>query len=289
MKALIIFLIPFLCFSQSKEALIDSVLTANSNSSIFPSPQQIKFQELKNALNHDEFTSLANHENGTIRMYTCHDLIKSGKGNPFLMFKNELAREEEIDISAGCTSISKYTSAIVYDDFWTSIQENAGDSIIYYPNDKPIKRMSRRAGRNVVMNRMDSLAIFTDKHVSFRIWGLLIENNKISKKFLPRIEYLAFNKNNAIAMEYLLDHYPRRYKKKAEAYFKDVFQTFSFKSEDEMYYYHGFTEILLKTGKPEMTELAIAKLKSDDLGEYKSWFNELLAGHNLPALPEEQQ
>lgn len=287
MKVIIIFLMPFLCLAQRKEALIDSVLAASSNSWTSPTPQHIRFEELKSTLTPEEFALLANHDNGTIRMYTCYDLIASGKGDPFVMFKNELERNESIDHSAGCTPFYEYTSNIIYEDFWGEIQYKAKDTIMDYLPVKPLKRMSKRAGNNLIMQKMDSLAIFTLKHVSFRTYHYTFSNKKFGKEFLPRIEQLAFSENNAYAMEYLLDHYPRRYRKKAEAYFSGPFQTTSFKSEEEMYYYHYFTEMLLKTGKPEMQDLALAKLKSDDPGIYKSWFNQLLAEYNLPVLPKE--
>ena len=76
-----------LCFSQTKEQLIDSIIKVNRVESdcvginCAVSSQHKRFEKLKMKLTENELFQLSKHENPTIRTYASIELIQSEKGN----------------------------------------------------------------------------------------------------------------------------------------------------------------------------------------------------------------
>lgn len=176
-------LIISLCFSQTKEQLIDSIIKVNRVESdcvgngCRVSPQYTRFQELKKKLSDKELTELSKHKNPTIRTYASIELIQSGKGNVPELLSSELQNNELVETFEGCIIEMDPVSSVIYHEYWNKIRIEASSKIKgnNYEQDLAIKKI---LATDVVMEKLDSIIIYSDKEV-FIAEPLKIENIRI--------------------------------------------------------------------------------------------------------------
>lgn len=272
-------LIISLCFSQTKEQLIDSIIKVNRVESdcvgngCRVSPQYTRFQELKKKLSDQELTELSKHKNPTIRTYASIELIQSGKGNVPELLSSELQNNELVETFEGCIIEMDPVSSVIYHEYWNKIRIEASSKIKgnNYEQDLAIKKI---LATDVVMEKLDSIIIYSDKEVYWLLYSRAFENRKHKDNYLPRIEELAFNKNNSYAFEYLEKYYKSEYSKKLENYLRNDFPKAKFQTENEVFYLHSFIETLLESKNEEFKKIAINKLRTNEVWkDHKGWFN----------------
>ncbi len=280
-------LIISLCFSQTKEHLIDSIIKVNRVESdcvgigCMVSPQYTRFQELKKKLSDKELTDLSKHDNPTIRTYASIELIQSSKGNIPELLSAELQKNEMVETFEGCIMDVESISSIIYHEYWNKIRIEASQKVKGNNYEQDLA-MKKALANDFIMEKLDSIIIYSDKEVYWLLYSRTFENRKHKDNYLPRIEELALNKNNSYAFEYLKKHYQSEYSEKLENYLRTDFPKAKFQTENEVFYLHSFIEMLLESNKDDFKQIAIDKLKTEEIWKkHKGWFKTTLKKHGI--------
>ncbi|MGB6153538.1 MAG: hypothetical protein WBG48_16275 [Pricia sp.] len=280
-------LIISLCFSQTKEQLIDSIIKVNRVESdcvgigCMVSPQYTRFQKLKKKLSEKELIELAKHENPTIRTYAFIELIHSGKGNVPELLSTELRNNEMVETFEGCIMDIEPISSVIYHEYWNKIRIEASRKIKGNNYEQDLA-MKKALATDLTMEKLDSIVIYSDKEVYWLLYNRTFENRKLKDNYLPRIEELAFSENNSYAFEYLEKYYKSEYSEKLKNYLRTDFPKAKFQTENEVFYLHSFIEILLESKNEEFKKIAIDKLRIDKVWkDRKGWFNTTLKKHGI--------
>ena len=275
------------CFSQTKEQLIDSIIKVNRVESdcvgigCMVSPQFTRFQKLKKKLSEKELIELSKHKNPTIRTYASIELIQSDKGNVPELLSTELRKNEMVETFEGCIMDIEPISSIIYHEYWNKIRIEASQKIKGNNYEQDLA-MKKALATDLTMEKLDSIIIYSDKEVYWLLYSRTFENRKHKDNYLPRIEELAFNKNNSYAFEYLKKYYQSEYSEKLENYLRTDFLKAKFQTENEVFYLHSFIETLLESKNEEFKKIAINKLRTDKIWkERKGWFNTTLKKHGI--------
>lgn len=276
-----------LCFSQSKEQLIDSIIKVNRVDSdcvgigCMVSPQYTRFQELKKKLSDKELTELSKHKNPTIRTYASIELIQSGKGNVPELLLTELQKNEMVETFEGCIMDVEPISSIIYHEYWNKIRIEASQKINGNNYEQDLA-MKKALATDLIMEKLDSIIIYSNKEIYWLLYDRTFENRKHKDSYLPRIEELAFDKNNSYAFEYLAKFYQSEYSEKLDNYLTTDFPKAKFQTENELVYLHLFTKILLDSKNDNHKNIAVEKLKSIEDWKGKSdWFKTTLRKYGI--------
>lgn len=276
-----------LCFSQTKEQLIRSIINVNRVESncigygCVKSKQYANFEKLKEKLSQQELVELSKHRNSTIRTYASKAIIQSIPNFATTLLLNELENNKTVKTFDGCIIDVQTTSSIIYHEYWNkirieAIRETKGNN---YEEDLAMKK---RLASDYIMEKLDSIIIHSDKKVDWILYDRTFENRKHNENYLTRIEELAFNKNNSYAFEYLKKYYPIEYSEKIEKYLTTDFLKADFKTENDVFYLYSFIKILLESNNENYKNIAIEKLKSNDIWKEKSgWFNNTLEKYGI--------
>jgi len=276
-----------LCFSQAKEQLIDSIIKVNRVDSdclgygCVVSSQYKRFQKLKQKLSDKELIELSKHENPTIRTYTLIELIQSDKGNVPKLLSTELEKKEMVETFEGCIMDVEPISSIIYHEYWNKIRIEASRKIKGNNYEQDLA-MKKALGTDFIMEKLDSVIIYSKKEVYWLLYDRTFENRKHKESYLPRIKELAFRENNAYAFDYLKKHYSSEYSSELESYLKTDFPNAKFQTENEVFYLHSFIKILLESKNDDFKKIAIDKLKTEEIWKkHKGWFNTTLKKHGI--------
>jgi hypothetical protein len=276
-----------LCFSQTKEQLIDSIIKVNRVESdcvgygCMVSPQYKRFQKLKKKISDNELIELSKHENPTIRTYASKELIQSEIGNVPELLSTELQKNEMVETFEGCIMDVKPISSIIYHEYLNKIRIEASRKI-KGNNYKQNLAMQKALATDLTMEKLDSIIIYSEKEIYWLLYDRTFENRKHKTSYLPRIEELDFNMNNAYAFDYLKKYYSIEYSDKLDNYLRTVFPKAKFQTENEVFYLHSFIETLLERKNEEFKKIAISKLRTEKVWkERKGWFNTTLKKHGI--------
>jgi hypothetical protein len=276
-----------ICFSQTKEQLIDSIIKVNRVDSdcvgfgCSESKQYKNFQKLKSKLSDKELTDLSKHENPAIRTYASIELIQSNKGNVPELLSIELQRNEMVETFEGCLMDIDPVFSVIYHEYWNKIQIDASKKIKGNNYEQDLA-MQESLETDLIMEKLDSIIIYSDKEVYWLLYNRTFENRKHKESYLPRIEELAFNRNNSYAFEYLKKYYQSEYSEKLENYLRTDFLKAKFQTDNEVFYLHSFIETLLESKNEEFKKIAINKLRTDEVWkDRKGWFNTTLKKHGI--------
>ncbi|WP_299782912.1 hypothetical protein [uncultured Formosa sp.] len=272
-------------FSQTKEQLIESIIKVNRVDSdcvgmgCSESEQYKNFQKLKSQISDKELTELSKHENPTIRTYASIELIQSNKGNVPELLSAELKKNEMVETFEGCLMGIDPVSSIIYHEYWNKIRIEASNKGNNYERELAMKK---KLESDFVMEKLDSIIIYSNKEVYWLLYSRTFENRKHKDNYLSRIEELAFNNNNSYAFEYLKKYYPSEYSKKLENYLTVDFLKAKFQTKNDLYYLHSFIELLLESKNANYKKIAIDKLTNDDFWKQESgWFSTTLKKHGI--------
>ncbi|MCC1485590.1 hypothetical protein [Winogradskyella immobilis] len=276
-----------LCFSQTKEQLLLSIIKVDrvdSNCIGFgckKSKQYENFEKLKAIISEQELVELTNHNNSTVRTYASKALINSDPNFALKLLKNELDNNKTVRTFEGCIIDVQKTSSIIYHEYWNKIRIEAirKTNVNNYEENLAMKK---KLESDFVMEKLDSLIIHYVKEVDWILYNRVFENRKHKDSYLPRIEELAFIKNNACAFDYIKTHYSDQYSEKLEKYLTTDFPTAKFKKGNEVFYLHSFIKILLESKDEKYKKIAIDKLKANSVWKERSgWFKTTLRNHGI--------
>jgi hypothetical protein len=243
------------------------------------SEQYKNFQKLKSQISDKELTELSKHENPTIRTYASIELIQSNKGNVPELLSAELQKNEMVETFEGCLMGIDPVSSIIYHEYWNKIRIEASNKGNNYERELAMKK---KLESDFVMEKLDSIIIYSNKEVYWLLYSRTFENRKHKDNYLPRIEELAFNNNNSYAFEYLKKYYPSEYSKKLENYLTVDFFKAKFQTKNDLYYLHSFIELLLESKNANYKKIAIDKLTNDDFWKQESgWYSTTLKKHGI--------
>lgn len=280
-------LIISVCFSQTKEQLIDSIIKVNRVDSdcvgigCMVSPQYTRFQKLKEKLSDKELTELSKHENPTIRTYALIELIQSGKGNIPELLTAELQKNEMVETFEGCLMDIEPIPSIVYHEYWNKIRIEASQKVKGNNYEQDLA-MKKALATDLIMEKLDSIIIYSNKEVYWLLYDRTFENRKHKDRYLPRIEELAFDNNNSYAFKYLEKFYQAEYSGKLDNYLRNDFPKATFQYENEVLYLQSFVEMLLESNTDDYKQIAIDKLKIEEIWkEYNGWFKTTLKKHGI--------
>ncbi|WP_035096124.1 hypothetical protein [Aquimarina megaterium] len=276
-----------LCFSQTKQQLIDSIIQINRVDSdcvgyaCVVSTQYKRFQKLKDKLSDNELIELSKHDNPTIRIYASIELIESNKGNVSKLLSSELKKNERVQTFEGCIIDKESTSSVIYHKYWNKIRMETLSKTDGNNYEQDIA-MKKRLANDLTMEKLDSVIIYSKKDIDWLLYDRAFDNRKHKDIYLSRIEELAFNGNNAYAFDYLKKHYSFKYSEKLNNYLITEFPTVKFQTENEVFYLHSFIEILLESENEEFKQIAMDKLKTEEIWKkHKGWFKTTLKKHGI--------
>jgi hypothetical protein len=291
MKYLFLFLLfVSIASAQTKQQLMDSIIAFNELHSdcvgfgCVESNQYLNFKKLKKKLNNRQLNKLTDHENGVLRMYAVEEAIQRKCADVPAIFLKELQRNEEITTLSGCIETSYRTSEIVYYNYTTKVfhedeefseeylkfmanrkLENDeplshADSIVLYKNNEDTKQPEA----DKVLLLLDSIILYNDK--AAHLLHAAFTNRVFPKKYLPRIEELAFTKNNLDALQHLQMHFPE-YESRLYKYWEEDFFNAPYIERKEIGYYNRAIELLLECKNEKLKHIAFSKLKKDHVRE----------------------
>ncbi len=270
------FFITNICFSQTKEELLKTIEKANIVESdcvgayCSEGEQYLNFQKLKRQLSEKELFDLTNAKNPILRSYAYRDVIQPNKQNviDFLVF--ELKENVEVLTYEGCSEGLELVSSIVYHEYWNKIRMEAIEKNTSKDQNEHEKIIQERLESDLVMEKLDSVVIHSEKNVYWLLYLRAFENRKHNDSFVPRIEKLAFEQNNAYALAYLDKYYSIQSEQKIKSYFENNFQKETFQKEKDAQYFAELIEFLINRNDPNFTKIAIIKLRK----HRKIWKND---------------
>ncbi|BAO56052.1 hypothetical protein [Nonlabens marinus] len=276
-----------LCFSQTKEQLINSIIKVNTVESYcvgiacMVSPQYARFQKLKKKLSEKELIELSRHENPIIRTYASIELIQSNKGNVPELLSAELQKNEMVETFEGCIMGIDPVSSIIYHEYWNKIRLEESRKIKGNNYEQDLA-MQKALATDLTMEKLDSVIIYSEKEVYWLLYDRTFKNRKHKDNYLPRITELAVSKNNAYAFDYLKKYYSSEYSEELENYLKNDFPKAKFQTENEVVNLHLFTKIMLESKNDDYKKIAIEKLRNYDNWKGKSgWFKATLRKYGI--------
>ena len=275
------------CFSQTKEELLLSIIKVDRVESncigygCVKSKQYESFEKLIAIISKQELVELSNHNNSTVRTYASKALIKSNPNLASKLLQNELDNNKTVVTFEGCLINVKKTSSIIYHEYWNKIRIEAirktnGNN---YEQDLAVKK---KLTSDFIMEKLDSIVIHSGKEVDWFLYNRAFKNRKHKDSYLPRIEELAFIKNNACAFDYIKKYYSNKYLEKLDKYLTTDFPIAKFKKGNDVFYLHSYILILLESKNEKYKKIAIEKLRTDDIWKEKlGWFKTTLRKHGI--------
>lgn len=273
-------------FAQTKQQLITSIIKVNSVHSdcvgmaCRETEQYRNFQKLKSLLSDSELTELTENKNPVIRTYASLEVIKSEKGNIQKLLLNELNLNQYVETFDGCVIDYQPVSSIIYHEYWNKIRRNAlNDNVNESERDIVMKKALEA---DIIMKKLDSLVVFNEKEVYWLLYDRCFENRVYDESYFNRIETLSFKENNSYAFEYLKRSHSEIYNNKLFYYLENQFASANFKTENEIFYFHSFIELLLEEKNNKYNQIVINKLRKDkNWKKEASWFSNTLSKYNI--------
>ncbi|SHF83632.1 hypothetical protein SAMN05444377_1237 [Flavobacterium fontis] len=272
MKILLLSLFSFLttiCFSQTKQNLIRTIEKANIvesdcvGTTCEEGKQYLNFQKLKKLISEKELLDLTNSQKPVLRSYAYREVIQPNNENVVDFLISELKKNQQVRTYEGCIEDLELISSFVYHEYWNKIRIDAAKNITGDNEKEQVKAMQMRLENDLVMRKLDSVIINSDKKIYWLLYLRAFENRKHNDSFVPRIEKLAFEDNNVYALLYLNKYYATQSKEKIKSYFEDKFLKVTFKEEKDSIFLPGLIEFLINSNDKRLTEIAIEKLKQD--------------------------
>lgn len=263
------FFIINICFSQTKEKLLKTIEKANIVESDCVGPscnegeQYLNFQKLKKQLSEKELFDLAKAKNPVLRSYAYRDVIQPNNQNVIDFLDFELKENVEVLTYEGCSEGLELVSSIVYHEYWNKIRIEAIEKNATKDQNEQEKIMQERLESDLVMEKLDSVVIHSEKKVYWLLYLRTFKNRKHKDSFVPRIEKLAFEQNNAYALVYLKKYYPIQSEQKIKSYFENNFQKETFQKEEDAQYFTELIEFLINSDDKNFSEIAVAKLRKN--------------------------
>lgn len=266
-------------FSQTKQQLIKALkeinvvddgpnyISSSEDSSKISQYNAENFEMLLKLISEDELLKLSNGRNKVLRAYAIKELIWTENKNFDIVekFCNEIRKDQVVETASGCIvgDFDKMYS-IVYHGYWNHIGEEKRDN-------------------DLTMQKLDSVVISSEKNLFWLLYSRAFENGRQNDLLLPKIEKLAFTRNNSFAIEYLKKYHGEKYSEKIKTYFLNDFSKAKFKSdENDVFYFHDLIKMILDSNDENMKTIAIEKLRTVKIWRnHSGWFDNMLEEHKI--------
>jgi len=276
-----------ICFSQTKEELIIAMIKANRieydcvGMGCTEGENYKRFKKLKKLITGEEFLALAEHKNPIIRMYFVDELLSSKTKEISKVLLSELKKNESVLAFSGCVGRMQSTVELLYNDYHGKVYFNCLKGKDVYGKTRDSIQKEALATHKT-LKALDHILLHTDQKVSYLVYARLFENRKYKDFYLPKIEELAFQRNNSVAFEYLQKFYPSTYTEKFANYMVNNFPKAVFESEDEIYHLEGFVDFVLKTENDLYEKILVSKLRNNTSWKKYPWrIKHLLKKYNI--------
>ena len=188
---------------------------------------------LADSLSLQELQKYSRHANPQLRLLSELILMNEHKIDFYDLLKYELAHDTIIEVANGCEISFESTSDVIYSEFDIK-------------NDK-------------YAQKLDSLILFSNGQISYFNYQNILEK-PVNQKFIPRIEYLAFEKHNFAAFKFLLDKYAKR----AHDYLLNEFYATRFETPYDKEHLAQFIIYLLNSKDEKLRKIGITAIKDKD-------------------------
>lgn len=186
-----------------------------------------------------------------------------------------------VETFEGCIMDTEPISSIIYHEYWNKIRIEASRKIKGNNYEQDLA-MQKALATDLTMEILDSIIIYSEKEIYWLLYDRTFENRKHKDSYLPRIKELAFSENNAYAFDYLKKYYSSKYSEELENYLKNKFPKAKFQTENDVFYLHSFIETLLESKTEEFKQIAITKLRTDEVWKkHRGWFNTTLKKYEI--------
>ena len=211
-----------------------------------------------------ELLAFTRHESPVIQGYAMEALIQSEAVDVVDLFAYVLKNNKQVQTFEGCIMDQEWLSSIVYHYYWNKIRIDArnqardkGESGEYAIEMAPSK--------DAVMLQLDELLINTDEEVWWLLYSRAFDNRIYEEDILSRIAELSFKKNNGYAFNYLYENHQEQFQERINKYFYEDFPKAQFSTDNDRLYFNKYVDIMLGKNDPELLQIVVNKLNSDDL------------------------
>jgi hypothetical protein len=264
---LIFLLMVYCCPAQSKRQLMNSIIKVNEVQSEeiggagSQSQQYLNFQRLKEKLSQKELIEMTSHSNAVLRTYAIMDVLENDTMDVVKLFLQESEKDEKVTTFEGCLIDFEETDKIIYFQYWNKVRIDAINKTL--EEDKWDVQMQQSLQNDIKMASLDSIIIYSDKNYYWLMYDKVFTNRKYPESYLPRIEKMAFEKNNGFAMEYLMTNYLETYTTKKDEYLKEKFILAKIDDEKTAELFVPYVERILIDKNPNQIELLKKKIKAN--------------------------
>ncbi|GAA4046193.1 hypothetical protein GCM10022388_09460 [Flavobacterium chungnamense] len=210
------------------------------------------FEELKKIANTDKFIELIENKNPIVKAYASFGLVDNNYSNIPSIYRKFIENDSIVETADGsCTAGPAKISHELY---------------FYYLR----KLKDEEICCDTVLFQIDSLTIYNKSLENFNIYdgnGFIISkvltNRVFPNTFNKRIAYLAFEKNNDYAIDYLSNWHKAEFKKELIEVFLKKFKKLDYES-NEFFDFFEITEQLLKFSNKDINNEIVEILKKNE-------------------------
>ena len=266
------------CFSQSRDAVIDSVMQKYPLSSFMrdiylPMAQSKLMANITERLTGTDLDAMSQSDNRDWQIYAQSVGIATGRYRADTLFQQAYTSKKD---SVGYISCS-YTTMPLH-SFWYTLYETKlwEEAQAKYSNtDEALEYNKKVNATDSQLMAMDSIILMNERHPYMNSYCDVLENRKYPDTFLPRIEHLAFKENFACAIAYLQSHYPDIYLKRIDHYWRKDFPKADFVNFDDFMSLRELLYMLLNSSDNELKKVAAHKIDSIKVtSNNKHWIKE---------------
>lgn len=210
------------------------------------------YEKLKKIANTEKFIELIENKNSVVKVYASFGLVDNNYSNIPLIYRKFIENDSIVETADGsCTVVSERISNELY---------------FYYLR----KLKDEEICCDKVLFQIDSLTIYNKSLENFNIFdgnGFIIRkvltNRVFPSTFNKRIAYLAFEKNNDYAIDYLSNWYKAEFKKELIEVFLKKIKKLDYESH-EYFDFFEITEQLLKFNDKNVSNKIVEILKKNE-------------------------
>lgn len=210
------------------------------------------FEELKKIANTDKFIELIENKNSVVKAYASFGLVDNNYSNIPTIYRKFIENDSIVETADGsCTAVSERISNELYFYYLSKLKEEeiCCDKVLF---------------------QLDSLTLYNKNLENFNQYdgnGFIIRkvltNRVFPNTFNKRIAYLAFEKNNDYAIDYLSNWYKAEFKKELIEVFLKKFKKLDYESH-EFFDFFEITEQLLKFSNKDINNEIVEILKKNE-------------------------
>ncbi len=289
MAVLLLVLINTFGFSQTKQAIMDTIIKINSlddepniraanfnedkfySSNATNSNNYYNFEKLKRLLSQEELVDLADNPNKVLRLYSLRERIWNYDPTIDIkkVFLNELKRKDTIQTISGCLIGYDITYSIVYHDYWNAVRSKALENSKNATESEEDRIANAALLNDKRMLETNEAIIGLDCDLYWLIYDRVFDGLIYDKKLNPAIANLAYKYNNRYAFEYLKKRYPDDYANIEKDYYTNIFPYADFETDNGVFYLLDFAKRAFEINNQEYIDIVLKKLRESKTWRYR--------------------